>query len=130
MDYHYLNNPDARYHVVKLTTMLDTHNTIVGSKVLTDQALCHPAAIRFCLVKIAEDMEWPIDFAKNIYLDAVPTKIDLEEFRAINWNPNLLTPESKLRWAMWKLQIDGNFKVPGFQPRDNYGVHTYMITIC
>ena len=127
MDYHYPIDPDKKYHVIKLTTMLDVHNTIVGSKVLTSHALCHPAAIRFCLVKISEAMEWSIDFAKNIYLDTVPTQIDLEEFRAVNWNPRLLTPESKLKWAMWKLQIDGNFTVPGFQPGDNYGVQTYML---
>lgn len=123
--------PIERYHIVKITTAsYDSH--ILASRVLTDRPLWPRPAIRATIRSIAADMGWDrdpsiIDFKEKLRLDACPSQIDIDEFRAVNWNPSLLMPESQLRWAICKLFEDGRFTVPVPEPGDSYGIQTYIL---
>ena len=119
-----------KYHIVKITTTND--NQIVATKVLTPRPLLLRSALRLALRNIAHYMKWDRDptipdFIKNINLDTRPSQIDLDELQAVNWEPRFLIPESQLRWAVWKLQEDKRFTVPGHEPDDDYGIQTYTL---
>lgn len=117
-----------KYHLVKITTTPD--NQIVATRILTRQPRFKRQTIRYALTDIATCMQWPHaiqDFAKQLRLDTRPSQIDLDELCAVNWEPRLLMPESKLRWAAWKLLEDGRYTVPGYEPGDNYGIQTYLL---
>lgn len=114
------------YHIIKLTTTMD--NNIVSSQMITKYPQTKQAAIRIFLLKLADKMRWPRSFAGKLCLDIQPTRTDLEEVIAINWQPRLLMPKSQLRWAMWKLKIDGIYTVPTPEPGDDYGVQTYILS--
>jgi len=115
-----------KYHIVKITYTVDKKP--VTSRVLTPSPLDKKNAIHWFLLELILAMKWPIELVYMIDLDIKPTITDIDEFPAVNWNPILLSNESQLRWAMWKMKADEQYMVPGHEPDDYYGIQAYILS--
>lgn len=116
-----------KYHIIKITYTVD--RIPIASRVLTPSPLKHKNAVHWFLLELILAMKWPVELIDKINLDIKPTYTDVDELPAVNWNPLLLSHESQLRWAMWKMQIDYRYTVPGHEPNDDYGIQTYILAV-
>lgn len=116
---------NKKYHIIKLTQTED--GLPRKCQVLTTRPFTRLTAIHWFLLELIQSMRWSPHLIDSISLESEPDYLDIEEYKCINWNPEYLLPESKLRWAMWKIKADGRYTVPGHEDDDEYGKQTYLL---